>query len=219
MTLRRLWDDVDFDANIIDINHTCVMYRDYTHSAKENDKIMGNTMTMTIDFPKTKMSIREIPLNPSLRSCLIELKKYYQANNITCKESIAGFSDFVFIKPEGDIIPRDFLNRKIKHIIEDFNKEAEEKGSEMRIPYFTCHYFRHTFTTRAVEVNMNSKVLQTVLGHTRQVTTNQVYSHATSKFKASEMLKLENDMNKSSETEIPIHEKNATEDEEKKNCS
>ena len=55
---------------------------------------------------------------------------------------------------------------------------------------FTCHGFRHTFATRAIEAGMQPQVLKTILGHSSLAMTMDLYSHVLPDTKAEEMQKI-----------------------------
>ena len=65
----------------------------------------------------------------------------------------------------------------------DCNDEILENhnGDDMPvlIPKFSCHTFRHTFTTRMCESGMNVKVIQNMLGHSDISTTMNIYADVT----------------------------------------
>ena len=58
-------------------------------------------------------------------------------------------------------------NDSLRRIIRDVNDEQLSKKGENAVLLlrFSCHSFRHTFTTRMIEEGVNIKVVQDVLGH------------------------------------------------------
>lgn len=71
----------------------------------------------------------------------------------------------------------------------DSNKNKKDL---VLVPYLSNHIFRHTFTTRMNEENVNSKAMQTVLGHADITTTFDVYTDSSNEFLISELDKFEN---------------------------
>ena len=63
------------------------------------------------------------------------------------------------------------LNREIDRIL----KRLEAQG--IIIEHFTMHAFRDTFATRAIENNMNPRMLQSILGHKDYGMTMNLYCH------------------------------------------
>ncbi len=55
---------------------------------------------------------------------------------------------------------------------------------------FTLHDLRHTFATRCLEKGVSMKTVQKWLGHSKYGTTADIYSHVTTAFELSEILKL-----------------------------
>ena len=76
------------------------------------------------------------------------------------------------------------INRTIRSICADYNKEEESKAKEenrdpVLLPKFSCHILRHTFCTRFCENETNLKVIQEIMGHADISTTMDVYAEAT----------------------------------------
>lgn len=59
------------------------------------------------------------------------------------------------------------------------------------IKLFSMHTLRHTFTTRAIEANMNPKTLQVILGHSDVSITMNLYVYVTEDEKIKQMKKVE----------------------------
>lgn len=69
--------------------------------------------------------------------------------------------------------------------------KASEKGNDSEdpvlLPHFSCHYLRHTFTTRLCEAGVNVKVIQDILGHADITTTLNIYADVTKDLKQEEI--------------------------------
>ena len=179
------WCDIDFDEDLISVNHTLVFYN---HGDNKG-------CTFSINTPKTEAGNRTIPILPSVEEALQMEKKMQQEFDVKCSVSIDGYSDFIFVNRFGATQHQGTLNKAIKRIIRDCNDEVLLKSKEkdpVLLPPFSCHSLRHTFTTRAVESGMNVKVLQEVLGHKDISTTLNIYTDVTKDTKKKEVSTLGN---------------------------
>ena len=179
------WCDIDFDEDLIRVNHTLVFYN---HGDNKG-------CTFSINTPKTEAGNRTIPILPSVKEALQMEKKMQQEFDVKCSVSIDGYSDFIFVNRFGATQHQGTLNKAIKRIIRDCNDEVLLKSKEkdpVLLPPFSCHSLRHTFTTRAVESGMNVKVLQEVLGHKDISTTLNIYTDVTKDTKKKEVSTLGN---------------------------
>lgn len=173
------WQDIDFDNNIISINHTLVYYN---HS--------DNKCYFGINTPKTKAGERTIPIIDSVREALLQEKEYQRLTGIKSNSQIDGFDNFVFVNRFGMVQHQGTLNKAIRRIMRDCNDWVmdlkNKKGFEL-LPKFSCHTLRHTFTTRLCESGINIKVIQSVLGHSDISTTLDIYADVTKDLKKKEM--------------------------------
>lgn len=179
------WCDIDFDEDLISVNHTLVFYN---HGDNKG-------CTFSINTPKTEAGNRTIPILPSVKEALQMERKMQQEFDVKCSVSIDGYSDFIFVNRFGATQYQGTLNKAIKRIIRDCNDEVLLKSKEkdpVLLPPFSCHSLRHTFTTRAVESGMNVKVLQEVLGHKDISTTLNIYTDVTKDTKKKEVSTLGN---------------------------
>ena len=179
------WCDIDFDEDLISVNHTLVFYN---HGDNKG-------CTFSINTPKTEAGNRTIPILPSVKEALQMERKLQQEFDVKCSVSIDGYSDFIFVNRFGATQHQGTLNKAIKRIIRDCNDEVLLKSKEkdpVLLPPFSCHSLRHTFTTRAVESGMNVKVLQEVLGHKDISTTLNIYTDVTKDTKKKEVSTLGN---------------------------
>lgn len=146
------WCDIDFDEDLISVNHTLVFYN---HGDNKG-------CTFSINTPKTEAGNRTIPILPSVKEALQMERKMQQEFDVKCSVSIDGYSDFIFVNRFGATQHQGTLNKAIKRIIRDCNDEVLLKSKEkdpVLLPPFSCHSLRHTFTTRAVESGMNVRWL------------------------------------------------------------
>ena len=138
------WEDIDFQRQIIRVRRTVARVQ------KDADKSHGTALI--IDAPKTRASIREIPISPLLLPILMQTKKISKSNYVTSTHS-------------GFLSTRTFDYR--------YKKLLRESG----VPTVNFHTFRHTFATRCIEVGMDIKSLSQILGHSSVSTTLNTYVH------------------------------------------
>lgn len=151
------WDKVNLIDNDILVCSTVV---------RLNDKsISGKATKLIIDSPKTKSSIRKIPIPPFLVPLMHAVK------NVSSSEYVVSQND-TFVNP------KTFENRYKKILV------------NVGIPQLNYHALRHTFATRCIEVGMDMKTLSELLGHANVSTTMNIYVHSTMEQKRIQMEKL-----------------------------
>ena len=183
-TVGLRWEDIDFENNLININHTLVYY-----SKKET-----NNCVYAINTPKTSAGNRSIPMLPVVKDAFLKEKWFQKETEQNCNAVIDGYTDFVFINRFGGVQHQGTLNKALNRIVRDCNYEILDKSSKNEIillPKFSCHILRHTFTTRMCEAGVNIKAMQEILGHSDSGTTLDIYTDATKDFKRNEIINLE----------------------------
>lgn len=175
------WRDVDLDKGIISVNHTLVYYN---HRDEKGCYYSINT-------PKTKAGMREIPMMDEVREAFYLEKQYQQEAEIESISRIDGYDDFVFVNRDGVVQNLGNLNKAIQRISRDCNCEIIEMqgidSDPVLLPHFSCHNLRHTFATRLCESGINLKVIQDVLGHADVSTTMNIYINVTNDLKKKEI--------------------------------
>nr|DAF12823.1 MAG TPA: Integrase [Caudoviricetes sp.] len=134
------WSDINFDTQLLHINKT--MIRTYT---KED----GSKLNITP--PKTRSSIRTIPLNKWIMQYAVLLRGSENEYIITGKEK--------YIEPNKY---RLYYNRQLK---------------DLDLPHRKFHSLRHTFATRCIECGCDYKSLSELLGHSNVSITMNLYVH------------------------------------------
>ena len=151
------WTDIDFENAILHIRSTVARVKD------EN----GNGMTkLIIDKPKTKSSVRDIPIPKRLMDILVLL---YEKRR----------SEYVISDRAGFISPRTYEYR--------FHKVFEKH----HIKSVNYHALRHTFATRCIEHGVDVKTLSEILGHSNVSITLNTYVHSSMERKREQLEKLE----------------------------
>lgn len=143
------WSDIDFENKLINITHT--LQRVYVD--KDDTKVV-------ITNPKTKQSIRKIPIARELFAKLKEMKRYYENDDYI----LTGRSDR-FVEPIG------------------YRYTYKKVLRECRLQYKNYHCLRHTFATRCIRVGMDVKSLSEILGHSNISITLSIYVHSSYEIK------------------------------------
>lgn len=177
------WCDVDLDEGLIDVNHTLVYY---SHGPQKGCSFNVNT-------PKTKAGERVVPMLGFVKEAFLEERENQKETGISCKASVDGYTDFIFVNRYGDTQHLGTLNKAIRRIIRDCNDAQFEKSEnpEVLLPHFSCHTLRHTFTTRMCEAGVNIKVIQDALGHADVSTTLGIYADVTKDLRKDEFAGLD----------------------------
>ena len=134
------WGDININTKMLSINKT--MIRTYT---KED----GSKLNITP--PKTRSSIRNIPLNSWIMQYAILLQGQDDHYILTNKD-----------KPIEPNKYRLYYNRVLK---------------DLELPHLTFHALRHTFATRCIECGCDYKSLSELLGHSNVSITMNIYVH------------------------------------------
>lgn len=134
------WADINFSSQLLFINKT--MIRTYT---KEDHSVLN------ITSPKTRSSIRTIPLNNWIMQYAVLLR----GDN----------AHYILTNSEKHIEPdkyRLYYNRLLK---------------KLSLPHLKFHSLRHTFATRCIECGCDYKSLSELLGHSNVSITMNLYVH------------------------------------------
>lgn len=177
------WCDIDLDEGLINVNHTLVYY---SHGPQKGCSFNVNT-------PKTKAGERVVPMLGFVKEAFLEERENQKETGISCKASVDGYTDFIFVNRYGDTQHLGTLNKAIRRIIRDCNDAQFEKSEnpEVLLPHFSCHTLRHTFTTRMCEAGVNIKVIQDALGHADVSTTLGIYADVTKDLRKDEFAGLD----------------------------
>lgn len=150
------WEDIDLKRQIIHINSTIVRINCNDDTRKTE---------LIIDKPKTKTSLRDIPIPVFICTKLMEIKK----NSL---------SEFVISNKNSFVNPRTYEYR--------FHKMLDECG----INQIKYHSLRHTFATRCIEATGDYKSLSEMLGHSSVAITMDLYVHPSDDIKRKQIEKI-----------------------------
>ncbi|MEO7215790.1 tyrosine-type recombinase/integrase [Mucilaginibacter sp.] len=139
------WEDIDTDNGVINIRKT--IQRIYL--IEDGDR----KTELILDTPKTKNSIRTIPMSRDLLRMLKPLKK------------IVNNSFFVLTNDAKPTEPRTYRSY-YKNLMKELN-----------MPDLKFHGLRHSFATRCIESKCDYKTVSVLLGHSNITTTLNLYVH------------------------------------------
>ena len=177
------WEDIDFKANEIDVNHNLI-YRKNLDGKCENH----------VNSPKTESGKRRIPILEGVKDALLEELELQRCIGF-CKDEIDGYSGFIFSTCENHVYTPESVNRAIKRIYTTYNEEEtfiakKEHRDPILLPHFSAHVLRHTFCTRLCENETNLKVIMDIMGHSDIQTTMNIYAEVTGVKKQESMMSL-----------------------------
>ena len=139
------WRNINLDKRTLSVKNT--LQRIYDNKAKSSKVI--------IDVPKTRKSIREVPISNKLYELLKDLKKKHKD------------TDF-------------FLTGDTEKYIEPRNYQFYFKSvlRKCKIKGYKFHTLRHFFATECIAVGMDVKTLSVILGHSSVDVTLNRYVHS-----------------------------------------
>lgn len=156
------WSDIDYVNNVIHVTKTI--------SRTENGEY-------TVGTPKSKTSIRDIPMTDSIKSILTSQK----VKQVMMHGKIIKLNQYVFENLYGGMVFNASVNKAITETLKRVNKDEEV------IEHFSAHALRDTFATRYIEQGGSAQVLKTILGHSSLAMTMDLYSHVMPNMKQKEM--------------------------------
>ncbi len=154
------WEDIDSEAGLVSVLRTVTRTKNFHDD--------GSKTTLLVGTPKSKLSVRKIPLPEFLVKMSNELKKH------------AGKDENYILT--GSSAPSD--PRTFQKYFEEVLIKAEVKKRKF-------HSIRHTFATRALELGVDIKTLSELLGHSKVSTTLNIYAHSLMEQKKIAMNKLD----------------------------
>lgn len=155
------WNDIDCENSTLYVNHTVLRVKDTNPNAEHKTRVLINS-------PKTPSSERVIPLAATLNSQLKELR-----NN----EAALG-NAYVLTGSSKFIEPRNFYEKYKRYL------------HACKLDSFNFHALRHTFATRCIEIGIDPKALNEILGHASVRITLDRYVHPSLNVKRSHMERL-----------------------------
>ncbi|MBP3777497.1 MAG: site-specific integrase [Prevotella sp.] len=139
------WSDIDLGTETIHVNRTIERIYIIEGNERHTELVIGT--------PKTKNSIREIPISKELMKLIRPLKKLVNDNY------------FVITNEAKPTEPRTYRN---------YYKQLLK---QLGIPSLKFHGLRHSFATRCIESQCDYKTVSVILGHANISTTLNLYVH------------------------------------------
>jgi integrase len=179
------WSDIDFEKRVLQVRRTLLF-----QSLDKGGFYFGT--------PKSKSSVRDIPLSDEAISLLKQQKiEQFKLRSKSQKwETNSLYEDLVFTtingKPTGTATFRNNIIRIVTNINRDRRALAKLDNTEFEeFKPMYMHALRHTFATRCIENEMKPKTLQSILGHASITITMDLYVHVTDDEKHEEIKKLD----------------------------
>jgi len=159
--LALRWDCIDLKKNMtLTINGTC--RRVITNFDKDSKEIKSE---MIFQKPKTKNSVRTIPLMPAAIQNLRLLKQRQKIEAIKDGKPFDN-NKIVFNTANGSI-------HEAKNVARVLHRILKTAG----LKRITLHCLRHTFVTRMLEAGEDIKTISEIIGHSKVSFTLDTYAH------------------------------------------
>lgn len=150
------WKNIDFENNVIILNHTVVQTR-----------LNGKSIIVAKDRMKNQSSLRSLPLLSNIKELLLKEKEKQEKNKKLYGESYENkYSEYLCVDDLGYRINPDTLSSHFQLVL--------QKNDLPRIKF---HELRHSCASLLLEAGVNMKEIQEWLGHSTYNTTADIYSH------------------------------------------
>ncbi len=140
--LALQWTDINFETHRLSVTKTC-----------RDDWSTGKRVKL-LEPPKTKSSIRTVPIPDILMYPLYQLSQVSKSEFIVCGKNGKDIS------------------------VRAYQKCFSELLKKLGIQHHKFHAIRHTYATYALQQGMEVKSVAAVLGHKNPMVTLNVYAHA-----------------------------------------
>lgn len=154
------WKAVDFENNLITIEHTVVQ-----------TDIDGATAIVKKDRAKNKSSYRSLPLVPQYKALLVQMKEYQEECKMLCGRSYTD-SDYIYVNDIGQLYKPDYVTGHFRYFLKSHGLRK-----------ITFHELRHSCASLLLKSGVSMKDIQAWLGHSTYNTTANIYAHLDSSSK------------------------------------
>ena len=144
------WNAVDFETKTLTIKHTVSRIGKNIH---QHDRTKNDSSNATFPIPEKILGELE------------ELKKYQQEMKILQPNDYHD-SDYIFTKPNGELLSPDYISQHFKLLLEKNN-----------MPPIRFHDLRHSSASYLKALGFDLKDIQTWLRHKDIQTTMNLYTH------------------------------------------
>jgi integrase len=150
------WSAIDFDRKIFTIRHVVTQ-----------TTIDGKTQMIAKDRPKTKKSLRSLPIVPPFEELLYSLQDKQKTNRRLCGDCYCkDYLDYIYVNDIGELVKPDFLTQSFPLFL---------KNHGMR--HIRFHDLRHSCASLLYANGVALKDIQEWLGHSDISTTGNIYTH------------------------------------------
>ena len=169
--LALKWEDIDFEERTISVTKTV---------AKSENGV-------EYKCPKTKTSIRTVPLPNEILPLLKQYKKEYNITRLSLGDYWKGNGN-LFTQVDGSLMGRSTPYQFFKRHLKRYNNwvltsdEAQERNLEP-LPMIPLHGLRHSCATLLNFLDVNIIDISHILGHAQTSTTMNIYAHSFEKQK------------------------------------
>ena len=161
------WKSIDFDSNLIMIDHTVVQFRSG-----------GEVKVVSKDRTKNASSCRSLPLVPQYRELLLNMKARQEQCRQLCGRCYTE-SDYSYVNDLGVPYKPNYVSQHFKLVL---------KKNGLRDIRF--HDLRHTCASLLLKNGVPMKDIQEWLGHSDFSTTANIYAHLDSSSKSNSAVKM-----------------------------
>ncbi len=163
------WEDINFENKEISIKRTVTCYTAILET--------GRKIVRDVHSPKTKNSVRTVPLLESLIPIFKKVKNQQNVNKLKAGSSYNNENkDFIFLTRDGNILYKTCVNNA-------WNTYLKRCG----VKHKKFHTLRHTYATLQFENNVPLKTVSILLGHSNIGITADIYTHVLKKEKEKTM--------------------------------
>ena len=156
--LGLMWDCVDFERNLIRIEHKVVEY--YNPKTKASELMISDEL-------KTETSRRTLPLPQALKAVLLEHRQRQEALRQLFKRSYSTkYLKMVCVDRLGNLLAPDYVTSHFSSLLK-----------QLGMRHIRFHDLRHSCASLLVENKVDMKRIQLLLGHSNYSTTADIYSH------------------------------------------
>lgn len=167
------WSDIDIDNKQLKVERSIKQVNIISADGSKEYKTI-------VQSPKSKNSIRIVPIPSNLISDLKEHRKLQKQEKLKCA-NFYNDTDYIFTTEVGNTMNARNITKSYKRLL----KKA-------KIPYKKFHSLRHTYATKLFELNVPLKTVQMLLGHSDISITANIYTHVMPKEKIKAVEKLNN---------------------------